>query len=337
MNTAPLLSICIPTFNRAQYLDESLSRLTAESAFTDTDKIEIIISDNCSPDNTQEVCLKYTARFPNKISYSRNSTNTGMMANFSNMLKKGRGKFLKLQNDNFILKQGALDRILGLIEKHAPTKPLIFFTNQTNDTHDAITECRTADEFLRTVSILTTWIGGFGIWHDDFDWLWPVFEKNANNLEPNTSVLWALFAERKHAVICQNKIYEDKNACMRKKVGFNPAEAFIRNYPAILREHMGKDGISKTAYNHERMIAYWHGFWWYFDFNKLHSFQHGGFWACSREFHRERYFWISMLCYLHQKFIKRPRRLLGRFIFTYIIPAPSRVQKINEKLSLLIS
>lgn len=40
-----LLSICIPTYNRAKYLDITLNRITQEDIFLNTDKIEIVISD----------------------------------------------------------------------------------------------------------------------------------------------------------------------------------------------------------------------------------------------------------------------------------------------------
>ena len=55
----PVLSICIPTYNRAKILDETLFNLTNESVFQETNDVEIVISNNNSPDNTEEVCQKY--------------------------------------------------------------------------------------------------------------------------------------------------------------------------------------------------------------------------------------------------------------------------------------
>ena len=49
-----LLSICFPTYNRAECIGEQLKRLSAVDKSVLND-IEIIVSDNCSPDNTKDV------------------------------------------------------------------------------------------------------------------------------------------------------------------------------------------------------------------------------------------------------------------------------------------
>jgi abequosyltransferase len=57
MNTI-LLSICIPTFNRSEVLDNTLNSLFSNSEFN-SNQIEVIVSDNCSTDNTVQVVTKY--------------------------------------------------------------------------------------------------------------------------------------------------------------------------------------------------------------------------------------------------------------------------------------
>ncbi len=56
-NLFPLVTIAIPTYNRADgYLKQAL-----QSAVNQTYKnIEIVVSDNCSPDNTEAVVRSYT-------------------------------------------------------------------------------------------------------------------------------------------------------------------------------------------------------------------------------------------------------------------------------------
>lgn len=43
----PLLSICIPTYNRAEYLEKSLESIIRQSEFH-SDDVDVVISDNCS-------------------------------------------------------------------------------------------------------------------------------------------------------------------------------------------------------------------------------------------------------------------------------------------------
>ena len=56
-----LLSIAIPTYNRAHYLDLCLSQICKQLPGNEQD-IELIVSDNASPDNTEEVVKKYIDR-----------------------------------------------------------------------------------------------------------------------------------------------------------------------------------------------------------------------------------------------------------------------------------
>jgi len=51
------LSICIPTYNRAKELDECLSCIVPQ--IMDKDSIEIVISDNNSDDNTEQIIQKH--------------------------------------------------------------------------------------------------------------------------------------------------------------------------------------------------------------------------------------------------------------------------------------
>ena len=55
MANTPILSICIPTYNRADILNKSLYILTSNEAFDD--QTEVVIVDNCSTDHTPSVTL----------------------------------------------------------------------------------------------------------------------------------------------------------------------------------------------------------------------------------------------------------------------------------------
>ena len=57
MNNTPCVSICIPTYNRARYLDSLLSSL-ADSLTEFPHSFEVVVADNCSEDNTQDVVAR---------------------------------------------------------------------------------------------------------------------------------------------------------------------------------------------------------------------------------------------------------------------------------------
>lgn len=59
-HNSPLLSLCIPTYNRAEILAQCLERHM--EAIDDERDIEIVISDNASTDNTREVVADFIER-----------------------------------------------------------------------------------------------------------------------------------------------------------------------------------------------------------------------------------------------------------------------------------
>ena len=103
-----LLSICIPTINRENYLHKTLESIVSQKVFLDTYLVEIVISDNASEDNTKILCEQYTKKYFGKISYNRNLENI-LDLNFNKVLSLGKGKFLKLNNDTLVHKDGSLD------------------------------------------------------------------------------------------------------------------------------------------------------------------------------------------------------------------------------------
>src|ERR1035437_6929312 len=106
-----LLSICIPTYNRAEYLEETILSIVNQKRFQETSEVEIVISDNCSEDNTKQVCEKFIAICGDKIHYYRNSENI-IDANFERVLSYGKGVFLKLNNDTLVHQENTLEIFL---------------------------------------------------------------------------------------------------------------------------------------------------------------------------------------------------------------------------------
>lgn len=69
----PIISICIPTYNRADFLKICINNIINQDAFSEN-KIEIVISDNNSPDNTYEVVKTFQKNYSN-IKYFKNHEN----------------------------------------------------------------------------------------------------------------------------------------------------------------------------------------------------------------------------------------------------------------------
>lgn len=108
--TKPLLTIAIPTYNRAGCLKELLSALTDQ--LRDEPRVELIISDNASPDETPSVVQDFVDRGL-RVRYIRNAQNIGPDANFLQCFEQARGKYVWLFSDDDLIVPGGLTKILS--------------------------------------------------------------------------------------------------------------------------------------------------------------------------------------------------------------------------------
>jgi len=106
-----LLSICIPTYNRAEYLNDCLKSLLPQVARYD---IIIFVSDNASTDATAQVVENYKKIYPN-IVYSRNEKNMGPDFNFTKALRISKTKYSWLLGDDDRIADGAITKLLSIL------------------------------------------------------------------------------------------------------------------------------------------------------------------------------------------------------------------------------
>lgn len=113
-STRPLLTIAIPTYNRACCLRELLSCLLGQLAAEL--RVELIVSDNASPDETPEVVKEFTEHGL-RIRYIRNATNIGSDANFLQCFEQARGKYVWIFGDDDVIIPGGISTVLGCLEE----------------------------------------------------------------------------------------------------------------------------------------------------------------------------------------------------------------------------
>jgi glycosyltransferase involved in cell wall biosynthesis len=92
------ISVCIPTFNQANYIE-----LAINSVLNQTIKIdEIIISNDCSTDHTKNILDQMVLLHPHLMVFHQ-PINLGLKSNTNFALKKCTGDFIiKLDSDDFL-------------------------------------------------------------------------------------------------------------------------------------------------------------------------------------------------------------------------------------------
>lgn len=78
----PKVSVIIPNYNHSEFLGERLDSVLYQSF----DSIEVIVLDDASTDDSEKVILKYKEKYPEKIRYIKNKSNSG---NVFKQWKKG--------------------------------------------------------------------------------------------------------------------------------------------------------------------------------------------------------------------------------------------------------
>jgi len=112
----PLLSICIPTYNRADLLYDLLRCLSLEIA-PYCDDVELIVSDNCSTDHTANIIQEMSQRV--KIQYNRNSNNLGFASNVKILVEQlATGEFCLIVGDDDLVRRGMVEKVLKTIKAH---------------------------------------------------------------------------------------------------------------------------------------------------------------------------------------------------------------------------
>lgn len=110
----PVLSICIATYNRSQFIGESLDSILSQIL----EGVELIVVDGASPDNTPEVMSKYILRYPN-IRYYREQENSGIDKDYDKAVSYAKGDYCWLMTDDDLLHPTAIKQVLNAI-KEAP-------------------------------------------------------------------------------------------------------------------------------------------------------------------------------------------------------------------------
>ncbi|MGP9813738.1 glycosyltransferase [Rhodopseudomonas sp. NSM] len=116
------LSVCISTYNRAEWLRHSL-KLLLVSAEAAGGSVEVLVVDNTSTDHTPEIVVPYLQN-PN-FRYIRNPENVGMLGNLAVTAKAARGDYVWILGDDDLTRTGVVPRIMQAIEAH-PTAELIY-------------------------------------------------------------------------------------------------------------------------------------------------------------------------------------------------------------------
>lgn len=107
-NLENLVTVCIPVYNGAKTIEETVKSVIAQTY----KNIEILIIDNCSVDNTVQLVKQIDDK---RIVFYQNETNIGMAGNWNECLKKARGEFVHFLCADDIITPDCIEKKVRMI------------------------------------------------------------------------------------------------------------------------------------------------------------------------------------------------------------------------------
>lgn len=113
----PLVSIIVITYNSSKYVLETL-----KSAYNQTyENIELIVSDDCSTDNTVEICMQWIDNNKGRFIRAKLITvekNTGITPNFNRGLYVAKGEWVKFIAGDDILTNNCIEELIHFVKEN---------------------------------------------------------------------------------------------------------------------------------------------------------------------------------------------------------------------------
>lgn len=243
----PLLTISIPTYNRARYLAILLEQMRKEIvALATSDTVEVLVSDNASLDNTAQV-VQQVREAGLKLRYLRNVENLGSDRNIAQAFNEASGRYVLIMGDDDVLVDGILAMLMDKLTQSASGVLLLRAYGYENDfrselpkLHKGWSEYNSPGQFLQRAGAQITLISACVINKEIIEPLDANYFIGENLVQVHL-LLNALLASKK-AIIYDGYAV----ACKRNNSGgYLYADVFVKNLGSVLDSYVGNNLTNK--------------------------------------------------------------------------------------------
>lgn len=152
----PLVSVVIPSYNQGMYIDKAINSVLSQS-FSD---IELLISDDASPDNSWEVIQRID---DHRLGTFKQQKNLGPVGNLIFLIKESRGKYIALLNSDDYWLPGKLGKQVDIMESDPKLGACFTWADLVDEAGHVITgiEATWSDVFRQPNRTQAEWLNHF--------------------------------------------------------------------------------------------------------------------------------------------------------------------------------
>jgi abequosyltransferase len=110
---APVLSVCIPTYNYGRYIGETLQSILGQA----TSAVEVVVLDSASTDDTPDVVSRLQGKYPS-LRYVRAERKQGIDRDLAHVVDLARGEYCWLFSADDLMIEGAIRRVCEEIKSN---------------------------------------------------------------------------------------------------------------------------------------------------------------------------------------------------------------------------
>ena len=107
---SPLVTVVTLTYNSRRYVSDAISSVLGQ----DFEDFELLISDDCSTDDTLEIVRAFSDE---RVRTTTTNQNLGPAGNYAHAFRRARGKYIAILNSDDLLLGGSLTRKISILEK----------------------------------------------------------------------------------------------------------------------------------------------------------------------------------------------------------------------------
>jgi len=135
-----MISVVVVTYNQAETIGRTLDSILMQQCHV---PFEIVIGEDCSTDNTRDICQTYAQQHPNTIRLICNERNKGIVDNYYDCLLACRGKYIAdCAGDDFWIDAQKLEKEVCVMEAHPEVTMVItnwqYYNEQTQGTSPSL-------------------------------------------------------------------------------------------------------------------------------------------------------------------------------------------------------